>query len=109
MAELIDLVSANPCINRYDASKIREIIADRLQSAYPLSELKPRVIEDLLKKGFVDASAAKVALRDQFKADNFMLRRLKLNTVRSLVTEAFVSHNEALSYHVGYRVTALQT
>lgn len=103
LVELVRRLSIDPKYKWFSTDDVRKLLAERVGVGVTLEQLKPRVVDDLMRSGLVSPSEAHDALGAQIKKDPCVVAKLKLDTVTTLVKAGTVAREEAELLHPGFR------
>ena len=103
LARLIDRLSDRPSYSQVDAEAVRRLLGECLTNGLTLVELRPRVIEDLIRNQVVDELEGQHALGEHYASRPGVLARLKARTVHDLVEVGIVPRESAVHIHPGLK------
>ena len=103
LARLIDRLSDRPSYFQVDAEAVRGLLGECLTNDLTLEELRPRVIEDLIRNQVVDELEGQQALGEHYASRPGVLARLKARTVHGLVEAGIVARERAVHIHPGLK------
>lgn len=102
LVELIDRLSQEPSLQRFDTARVRTLLAQRVGVGVDLDQLKPRVVDDLIRAGHVAPADGQDVLGALINDDPCVLKDLKFTTARNLIEAGIVSREHAELLHPGF-------
>ena len=99
---LLERLSQNPSIREFDANEVRGLLKECLADGLRVAELKPRVIEELIRKKLVGEGEGRRALGELYEREPCVISELRASEVVALVDADIVPRESGVLLHRGF-------